>query len=92
MTEAQGGGPESRRGQDRKTILQGAKVVFNAGKGVLVCRVRDMSPGGARLEFPPRTKLPERFDLHAGSSPPRRCELRWFKGNIAGVRFLGDDE
>jgi hypothetical protein len=81
-----------RRGHDRKAILQGAKVVFNGGKGVLVCRVRDMSPGGCRLEFPPRTKLPETFELHAGGNKPRRCELRWFKGNIAGVRFLGDNE
>ena len=83
---------EPRRSQDRKTILQGAKVVFNGGKGVLVCRVRDLSPGGCRLEFPPRTRLPEKFDLHAAGNKPRRCELRWFRGNIAGVRFLGEDE
>jgi hypothetical protein len=92
MAEQQKATPESRRSQDRKSILKGAKVVFNDGKGVLVCRVRDMSPGGARLEFAPYTKLPEKFVLHAGSSAPRRCELRWFKGNIAGVKFLDDGE
>lgn len=92
MAEEQKIAPESRRGQDRKSILKGAKVVFNGGKGVLVCRVRDMSPGGARLEFAPHTKLPEEFALHAGSSTPRRCEVRWFKSNIAGVRFLDGDE
>lgn len=84
--------PASRRSHDRKAILQGAKAVFNDGKGVLVCRVRDVSPGGCRLEFPPRTKLPETFDLHAGGNKPRRCELRWFKGNLAGVRFLDQGE
>lgn len=92
MAEEQKVAPESRRGQDRKNILKGAKVVFNGGKGVLVCRVRDMSPGGARLEFAPHTKLPEEFVLHAGSNAPRRCELRWFKSNIAGVKFLDGGE
>jgi hypothetical protein len=83
---------ESRRGHDRRTILKGAKVVFNDGKGVLVCRVRDISPGGARLEFAPHTKLPEKFVLHAGGGVPRRCELCWCRSNIAGVKFLDDGE
>lgn len=88
MTEDQQDGPEKRRGADRRIILKGAKAVFNNGKSVLICRVRDLSPGGARLEFPPRTTLPEKFELHVTGSPPRQCELRWFKRNIAGVRFL----
>jgi hypothetical protein len=88
MAEAQDGGPETRRGEDRRTVLKGAKVVFNDGKSVLVCRVRDLSPGGARLEFPPRTTLPEAFELHVTGQPMRQCELRWFKRNIAGIRFL----
>jgi len=64
MTDDQGATETSRRGQDRRTILKGAKVVFNNGRGVLVCRVRDLSPGGARLEFPPRQTLPDTFELH----------------------------
>lgn len=92
MGEQQKSAPESRRSHDRRTVLKGAKVVFNNGKGVLVCRVRDMSAGGARLEFAPYTKLPEKFVLHAGSNAPRRCELRWFKSNIAGVKFVDDSE
>jgi hypothetical protein len=92
MAEQQNSESDSRRGQDRKTILKGAKVVFNGGKGVLVCRVRDMSPGGARLEFAPYTKLPENFVLHAGGAAPRHCELRWFKSNIAGVKFVDSAE
>ncbi len=92
MTATPETGSEKRRGQDRRTILKGAKVVFNGGKSVLVCRVRDLSAGGARLEFPPRTTLPEKFELHVTGSPMQRCELRWFKRNIAGVQFLGPDE
>ena len=51
MTDDQGSPQDTRRGQDRKTVLKGAKVVFNNGKGVLVCRVREIlgvnEPGSA---------------------------------------------
>ena len=87
MTDDQGS-PQSNRREDRRTILKGAKVVFNNGKGVLVCRVRDLSPGGARLEFPPRQALPDSFDLHVTGQPVRHCERRWTRNNIVGVRFV----
>jgi hypothetical protein len=82
----------SRRSQDRRTVLKGAKIVFNNGKGVMVCRVRDLSPGGARLEFPPRQALPETFELHVVGQPVRRCERRWVRNNIVGVRFAEQDD
>lgn len=91
MTEDQGSPPSTRRSQDRRTVLKGAKVVFNNGKGVMVCRVRDLSPGGARLEFPPRQALPESFELHIVGQPVRLCERRWARNNIVGVRFVGPD-
>ncbi|WP_162916851.1 PilZ domain-containing protein [Dongia deserti] len=91
MTEDQGSPQSSRRSQDRRTILKGAKVVFNNGKGVMVCRVRDLSQGGARLEFPPRQALPDKFELHVAGQPVRLCERRWTRNNIVGVRFVGPD-
>ena len=90
MTEEQGG--TSRRGQDRKTILKGATAVFNNGKSVLVCRVRDLSPNGARLEFPPRQAVPDSFELHVAGQPVRKCERRWVRNNIIGVRFVAEDK
>jgi hypothetical protein len=91
VTDDQGSPKPSRRGQDRRTVLKGAKVVFNDGKGVLVCRVRDLSPDGARLEFPPRQALPEMFELHVVGQPVRRCERRWIRNNVVGVRFVAGD-
>lgn len=91
MSDEQGS-PQSKRGQDRRTVLKGAKVVFNNGKGVLVCRVRDLSPDGARLEFPPRQALPEIFELHVTGQPVRQCERRWVRNNIVGVRFVAEDK
>jgi len=92
MTDDQGGTPASRRSQDRQTILKGAKVVFNSGKGLLVCRVRDLSPGGARLELPPRQTLPDAFELHVAGQPVRQCERRWTRNNMVGVRFVVQDK
>ena len=92
MTEPQGSAQTSRRSQDRRTILKGAKIVFNDGKGVMVCRVRDLSPGGARLEFPPRQAVPESFALHVAGQPVRLCERRWARNNIVGVKFVGQDQ
>jgi PilZ domain len=92
VSDDQGSPQTSRRSQDRRTILKGAKIVFNNGKGVMVCRVRDLSPGGARLEFPPRQAVPESFELHVVGQPVRRCERRWTRNNIVGVRFVGQDQ
>ena len=92
MTDDQGSPNTKRRGQDRKTVHKGAKVVFNNGKGVLVCSVRDLSPGGARLEFPPRVAPPESFELHVIGQPMRNCERRWVRNNIVGVRFVAEDK
>jgi hypothetical protein len=91
MSEDQGSPTTSRRAQDRRTVLKGAKVLFNNGKGMLVCRVRDLSPGGARLEFPPRQAVPESFELHVAGQPARLCERRWIRNNIVGVRFVEQD-
>ena len=90
MTDDQGSPQDKRRRQDRKTVLKGAKVVFNNGKSMLVCRVRDLSPGGARLEFPPRQALPDSFELHVTGQPVRQCERRWVRNNIVGVRFVAE--
>ncbi|MEZ5831895.1 MAG: PilZ domain-containing protein [Dongiaceae bacterium] len=92
MTDDQGADQSSRRSQDRRTVLKGAKVVFNDGKGVLVCRVRDLSPGGARLEFPPRQTVPDVFELHVAGQPVRKCQRRWTQNNIVGVQFVEQDK
>ena len=92
MTDDQGSPQSTRRGHDRRTVLKGAKVVFNDGKSMLVCRVRDLSPDGARLEFPPRQTLPDSFELHMAGQPVRQCERRWVRNNIVGVRFVAEDK
>jgi hypothetical protein len=83
---------QNRRDQARRTVLKGAKIVFNDRKSAIDCRVRDLSAEGARLDFSSPQLLPHAFDLHVGDGPARRCGLRWAHGARAGVRFLDEAE
>jgi PilZ domain len=82
--------PSNRREQFRRTVLKGARIIFNERQSTLNCRVRDMTDGGARLDLSTQQLLPHEFDLQVSGSLTRRCGLRWAHGNFVGVRFLPD--
>jgi PilZ domain len=82
--------PSNRREQFRRTVLKGARIVFNERQSTLNCRVRDMTDGGARLDLSTQQLLPHEFELQVSGSLMRRCGLRWAHGNFVGVRFLPD--
>ena len=82
--------PSNRRDHYRRTVIKGARIVFNDRGSTLDCRVRDLSAEGARLDFSTQQLLPHQFDLHLVGGPAKRCELRWARGTLAGVRFLAD--
>ncbi|MGH6930872.1 MAG: PilZ domain-containing protein [Dongiaceae bacterium] len=77
-----------RRGEDRRTALKSAQIVFNDHKSIMTCRIRNISETGARLEFPTAQLLPHSFELQVPGAPVRLCMLRWAKGNLAGVWFV----
>jgi hypothetical protein len=78
----------NRREQFRRTAIKGARIIFNDRQSTLDCRVRDLTPDGARLDFATQQLLPHEFDLHVAGNPVRRCGLRWARGTFAGVHFL----
>ena len=82
--------PSNRREQFRRTVLKGARIIFNERQSTLNCRVRDLTTGGARLDLSTQQLLPHEFDLQVSGSPIQRCGLRWAHGNFVGVRFLLD--
>ena len=82
--------PSNRREQFRRTVLKGARIVFNERQSTLNCRMRDMTDGGARLDLSTQQLLPHEFELQVSGNPTRRCGLRWAHGNFVGVRFLSD--
>jgi hypothetical protein len=79
---------EHRVSPRRRTLKQGKAVLSDVT--VLDCVVRDMSEGGARLEFGGITKLPPEFRLLVVSTNLLiPVELRWQRGPVAGVAFTG---
>ncbi|HET6160709.1 MAG TPA: PilZ domain-containing protein [Dongiaceae bacterium] len=87
MTDEPSNEPANRRGNDRRTALKGARIVYNDGQSAINCRIRNISEGGARLELGTAQLLPHTFELHVPGAPPRQCNLRWAKGNAVGVSF-----
>jgi hypothetical protein len=84
--------PDNRRDQARRTVLKGARIIFNDRKSTIDCRVRDLSADGARLDLPTPQLLPHTFELHVAGNPPRRCGLRWAQGARVGVHFLDESK
>ena len=80
----------NRREQMRRTVIKGARIVYNDRKSTLDCRIRDMSAEGARIDLMTQQLLPHEFELQVAGNPVRRCGLRWAHGNFVGVRFLAD--
>ena len=80
--------PSNRREQFRRTVIKGAKIIFNDRQSTLDCRVRDMTSDGARLDLMTRQLLPHEFELQMAGTPARRCGLCWARGTFIGVRFL----
>lgn len=81
--------PSNRREHFRRTVLKGARIIFNERQSTLNCRVRDMTTGGARLDLATQLLLPHEFELQVSGSPaPQRCGLCWARGTFVGVRFL----
>lgn len=89
MTLPQGIASSNRRQQMRRTVIKGARIIFNDRKSTLDCRVRDLTSDGARLDLSTPQLLPHEFELHLAGDPVRRCGLRWARGTQVGVRFLG---
>jgi hypothetical protein len=79
---------ENRRSIRRRTLKEG-KVVLSDWS-VIDCLIRDMSEGGARLEFGGPTELPHEFRLLIVSTNTIiPAALAWHRGQAVGVRFTG---
>jgi hypothetical protein len=79
----------NRRQERRHKVLKAGKVMLTEWVS-LNCTVRDISPGGARLEFDGPVFLPSAFHLciiSADLSIP--AVPVWQKRGEAGIRFTG---
>jgi hypothetical protein len=77
-----------RRGGRRMRTLKGARIVFNGGFSSFECTVRNMSEGGAMLQFGDVLGIPNHFELEMEPGRPRKnCTVHWRNGRTMGVSF-----
>jgi len=78
-----------RRRERRQKVLKEGKVLLTAWLSVN-CIVRDISPGGARLEFEQPIDLPSEFRLRIVSADLTiPAVAAWQRRGEAGIRFTG---
>jgi hypothetical protein len=78
---------QERRSTPRQRTLKGGKIVFNAGRSVISCTVRSLSPAGARLTVASVVGIPDAFELQVMAEKPRPCRVVWRAAAELGVAF-----
>ena len=80
---------QEHRAHPRFKVYKGGKVSFNNETSVIDCVVRNLSEGGARLQFPSHFDCPRFVVLRISGGNAYNCEVRQFANNVMGVKFLG---
>jgi len=78
--------PENRQDQ-RRTTLKGGRIVFNAGRSTIDCKVRNLSSKGAKLQVTSVVGIPDTFDLVLDSDGRQPCRVVWRTLKELGVQF-----
>ncbi|NLS15256.1 PilZ domain-containing protein [Rhizobium sp. P40RR-XXII] len=79
--------PEGRASLRKRTLL-GAKIIFNDGRSVFDCIVRNLSDTGAMIQIENPLAVPNSFNLQFPDDRLVACEMRWRKINGIGVEFV----
>ncbi len=75
-----------RRAEVRHRTLKGGLIVFNGGRSTIDCRVRNLSPIGAKLEVAAILGIPDSFELAFGGET-LACRVIWRTLRELGVEF-----
>lgn len=79
-----------QRSELRQRRLKSGRIIFNSGKAVMSCQLRDVSAHGARLRFGDYAGAPEQFVVSVPGEVEARLARRvWMANNEIGVRFVG---
>ena len=84
---------ENRIGRRQRTML-GGEILFEDRSGSLVCRIRNMSKSGARLDLFSTDTVPDRFILAINNGGERLpVKVAWRSATSIGVAFeiVGDE-
>ena len=79
----------NQRSEPRARTLKGGRVVFNGGYSSYDCTIRNLSAGGAMLQFASTVGIPNNFDLFISNSGGEKygCTVRWRTNVALGVAF-----
>ena len=72
----------------RRIVTIPATVVFDGGRRRVDCIIRNLSEGGAKLEVPAVSGLPNTFDLVVPGMRPHGCRVAWRALRELGVQFI----
>jgi len=76
-----------RRAHARHRVFKGGRLAFNSG-GRVECTVRNLSPGGARVDVTTPIALPQQLTLLIEADRfTRRCHPVWTHATHIGVAF-----
>lgn len=78
---------EKRIAPRRNTMIV-ATIVFDGGRTRLDCVVRNLSDGGAKLEFATVRGIPQAFDLLIPGHRAQPCRVAWRALKEMGVQFV----
>ena len=82
--------PERRKHARQPIVLRGT-VLPRDSLAVIICTIRDLSEGGARLQSAQLKSIPDRFDLlihfQAGKVERHHCQVVWKDKDQLGLSF-----
>jgi hypothetical protein len=81
-----------RRKHRRIEVSQAVTLLRRDGSLIADCMLRNISVGGARLQFEMRVDLPRELSLRMprGGKVHRHCEVVWRAGFDMGVKFVNE--
>jgi hypothetical protein len=78
--------PERRLAPRRNTMIK-ASIVFDGGRSVRSCIIRNVSENGAKLELASVAGVPDTFDLLIPGHAPQPCRVAWRALKEMGVAY-----
>ena len=77
-----------QRLQPRRNTNIVAAIVYDNGRTRLDCVIRNLSDGGAKLEFATVRGIPQSFELIVPGHRPQPCRVAWRALKELGVQFM----
>ena len=78
---------DDNRQSQRRTTLKGGRIVFNAGRSTIDCKVRNLSSKGAKLQVVSVVGIPDTFDLMLEGHSRQPCRVSWRSLKELGVEL-----